>query len=240
MKNNLNSIVFSIAIVIAAIVLGNAYLSRTKSGGTISVTGLGKTDFTSDLIVWQGRFEKENKDLKKAYLDLENDKIIILEYLNLKGINSNSIVINAIRTREKNKQNYSDKGKYLGKTFIGYILSQSIQIESKEVEKISREITELLNKGVQFYSEPPRYYYTKLADLKIEMISKATADARIRAEKIAENSDAKIGNLISAKMGIFQITGQNSNENYSWGGTFNTSSKKKTASITMKLTYKVK
>lgn len=243
MKNNLNSIVFSIAIVIAAIVLGNAYLSRTKSGGTISVTGLGKTDFTSDLIVWQGRFEKENKDLKKAYLDLENDKIIILEYLNLKGINSNSIVINAIRTREKNKQNYSDQGKYLGKTFIGYILSQSIQIESKEVEKvekISREITELLNKGVQFYSEPPRYYYTKLADLKIEMISKATADARIRAEKIAENSDAKIGNLISAKMGIFQITGQNSNENYSWGGTFNTSSKKKTASITMKLTYKVK
>ena len=243
MKNNLNSIVFSIAIVIAAIVLGNAYLSRTKSDGTISVTGLGKTDFTSDLIVWQGRFEKENKDLKKAYLDLENDKIIILEYLNLKGINSNSIVINAIRTREKNKQNYSDKGKYLGKTFIGYILSQSIQIESKEVEKvekISREITELLNKGVQFYSEPPRYYYTKLADLKIEMISKATADARIRAEKIAENSDAKIGNLISAKMGIFQITGQNSNENYSWGGTFNTSSKKKTASITMKLTYKVK
>ncbi len=243
MKNNLNSIVFSIAIVIAAIVLGNAYLSRTKSDGTISVTGLGKTDFTSDLIVWQGRFEKENKDLKKAYLDLENDKIIILEYLNLKGINSNSIVINAIRTREKNKQNYSDQGKYLGKTFIGYILSQSIQIESKEVEKvekISREITELLNKGVQFYSEPPRYYYTKLADLKIEMISKATADARIRAEKIAENSDAKIGNLISAKMGIFQITGQNSNENYSWGGTFNTSSKKKTASITMKLTYKVK
>ncbi len=243
MKNNLNSIVFSIAIVIAAIVLGNAYLNRTKSEGTISVTGLGKADFTSDLIVWQGRFEKENKDLKQAYLDLENDKIIILEYLNSKGINSNSIVINSIKTREKTKQKYSDQGKYIGNIFIGYILSQSIQIESKEVEKaekISREITELLNKGVQFYSEPPRYYYTKLADLKIEMISKATADARIRAEKISENSDAEIGNLISAKMGIFQITGQNSNENYSWGGTFNTSSKKKTASITMKLTYKVK
>ena len=40
-------------------------------------------------------------------------------------------------------------------------------------------------------------------------------------------------------MGIFQITGQNSNEDYSWGGTFNTSSKEKTASITMKLDYEV-
>ena len=38
-------------------------------------------------------------------------------------------------------------------------------------------------------------------------------------------------------MGIFQITGQNSNETYSWGGTFNTWSKEKTASITMKLDY---
>ena len=70
------------------------------------------------------------------------------------------------------------------------------------------------------------------------MISKATADARARAEKIAENSGGNLGDLISAKMGIFQITGQNSKESYSWGGTFNTSSREKTASITMKLDYK--
>ncbi len=120
-------------------------------------------------------------------------------------------------------------------------MAQSIVIESMEVEKIeklSREITELLNKGIQFYSDAPRYYFTKLADLKIEMISKATEDARLRAVKIAENSGGKLGDLISAKMGIFQITGQNSKEDYSWGGTFNTSSKKKTASITIKLEYK--
>jgi hypothetical protein len=71
------------------------------------------------------------------------------------------------------------------------------------------------------------------------MISKATEDARLRAEKIAENSGGKLDDLISAQMGIFQITGQNSNEDYSWGGTYNTASKKKTASITMKLNYEV-
>ena len=53
----------------------------------------------------------------------------------------------------------------MGEEFIGYELTQTVQIESKEVdkiEKVSREITELLNQGVQFYSESPRYYYTKL------------------------------------------------------------------------------
>jgi hypothetical protein len=72
------------------------------------------------------------------------------------------------------------------------------------------------------------------------MISKAKEDARLRAERIAESSGSKLGNLISANMGIFQITGQNSTEDYSWGGTFNTSSKEKTASITMRLSYRVK
>ena len=108
-----------------------------------------------------------------------------------------------------------------------------------KVEQISREITELLNQGVQLTSVPPRYYYTQLADLKIEMISKATEDARIRAEKIAENSGGQLGELQSAKMGVFQITGQNSDETYSWGGAYNTSSKNKTASITMRLEYMV-
>ena len=69
------------------------------------------------------------------------------------------------------------------------------------------------------------------------MISEATADAKERAEKIAENSGGELGDLLSADMGVFQIIGQNSNEEYSWGGTYNTSSKEKTASITMKLTY---
>jgi len=91
----------------------------------------------------------------------------------------------------------------------------------------------------EFNSTPPRYYYTKLADLKIEMISKATEYAKLRAEKIAENSGSSLGDLNNANMGVFQITGQNSGEDFSWSGSFNTQDKKKTASITMRLEYKI-
>ena len=103
-----------------------------------------------------------------------------------------------------------------------------------------RGVTGILNKGIQLYSIAPRYYYTKLEDLKIEMVSQATDNAHVRAKSIAENSGTKLGDLSLAQMGIFQITGQNSNEDYSWGGAYNTASKEKTASITMKLTYRVK
>ncbi|WP_027138546.1 SIMPL domain-containing protein [Gaetbulibacter saemankumensis] len=240
MKKNINAVVFAIAIVIASIILGNAVVNRNKKAGNISVTGLGQTNFTSDLIVWEARFSQINKDLKQAYTDLKKDKETISEYFRSKGLHDSVIVFNAVSTNKTTKPNYSDDGKYIGEEFTGYTLNQTLQINSKEVEKvekISREVTELLNKGIQLYSMTPRYYYTKLEDLKIEMISRATENARVRAVSIAKNSGAQLGELSTANMGIFQITGQNSNEDYSWGGVYNTSSKEKTASITMKLIY---
>lgn len=242
MKNYINAALFAVAIIISSIILGKAFINRNKAQNVISVTGLGKTDFTSDLIVWEGRFSNNNFDLKSAYAQLESDKSIIQNYLKSNGVPDSAIVFTAVNTIQNSKPNYSGDGKYIGEVFSGYTMSQSVQLKSKDVEKveqISREITELLNKGISLYSEPPRYYYTKLADLKIKMVSEATEDARVRAEQIAENSGSDLGDLQSAVMGVFQITGQNSDEEYSWGGTFNTSSKDKTASITMKLSYEV-
>jgi hypothetical protein len=243
MKTNLTAILFSIAIVIAAIVLGSSYVKRAKMEGTINVTGLGEKDFISDLIVWEGYFSKDRPDLKSASTELSLDKKQIEEYLQRNGISEDEIVFSAVEINEQSRPKYSNDGKYIGEEFSGYRLTQSIQITSNDINKIediSRKITELINEGIQFYSQAPRYYYTKLADLKLELISSATEDARARAEKISEKSGGEIGKLVSAQMGIFQITGQNSSEEYSWGGTFNTSSREKSASITMKLTYQIK
>ena len=108
------------------------------------------------------------------------------------------------------------------------------------VEGVSRNVTELINSGIEFYSNKPSYYYTRLAELKIEMIAEAIKDASLRAQKIAENAGGFLGDLKSADMGVIQIVGQNSSDDYSWGGSLNTTSKNKTASITVNLQYQSK
>ncbi len=238
---HVSAIIFGISIVLAAYFLGNAYKERANPPQVISVTGLGNENFTSDLIVWEGFFTAFNIDLKTAFEQVNRDKEIVRTYLESKGISSENIIFNSVQTLEQRDNKY-DNGNYIGSIFRGYSLTQSVNIESKDVsliEKVAREITELLNKGVQFTSSPPRYYYTQLADLKVKMIAQATEDARLRAENIADNAGGTLGDLISAQMGVFQITGQNSDEAFSWGGVYNTSAKKKTASITMRLDYKV-
>ncbi|MBN2662645.1 MAG: SIMPL domain-containing protein [Bacteroidales bacterium] len=238
-----NAVIFGIAIVLSSFLLGNSYVKRAQTKGNLLVTGLGKIDYTADLIVWSGSFSQSGTDMQNAYSKVEQDRQKVLEYFTQKGVSANEIVFDAVSTDYLYESKYSNDGDYIGQEQIGFKLTQSVTITSHqvdEIEKISREVTELINQGVNFYSYSPSYYFTKLSDLKLELIQKATEDARTRAEKIAQNSGSKIGKLLSANMGVFQITGQYSNEDYSWGGVYNTSSKFKTASITVRLNYEVK
>ena len=243
MKTSSNTIIIAVAIVLTALIFSHAFKNRNKSKDTISVTGLGNKDFVSDLIVWSGTFSRKSMSLKEAYTALDNDREKIKSYLVSKGLNAKSIVFSAVEI-EKEFDKITDKdGEIIKATFTGYLLKQNVQIESKEVDKIedvSRQVSELINSGVEFYSNNPQYYYTKLAELKIEMIAEGTKDAQNRANKIAENAGGSLGRLKKADMGVFQIVAQNSSEEFSSGGSFNTSSKKKTANITIKLEYEIK
>lgn len=240
MRENSNNLFIAIAIVIAAFVLAKAFKNRNDYNNSISVTGLGSKDFESDLIVWSGSFIRKNLNLKQAYAELEGDRASIKQYLIDKGIQEGNIVFSSIEINKEYDEIYNNNGQKTKSEFTGYRLNQNIQVESKEVNKIeavSREVSELINQGVEFYSNMPQYYYTKLAALKIEMIAQATKDAQSRAKKIAENAGSDLGDLKKAEMGVFQIVAQNSSEEYSWGGSYNTSSKRKTATITVKLNY---
>ena len=247
MKNILNERVFAslaigICVILSAYVFMKGYGDRNGQENVIHVTGMGSRNFDSDLIVWRGSFSKTSIDLAAASAALESDRNTIKNYLTGKGIQENEIVFSAMEINMNYDDVRNSDGDIVGSVLTGYSLSQMVAIESSEVskvEQISREVTELIASGVEFYSESPEFYYTKLAELKIEMVSEATADARLRAEKIAQSSGGDLGNLQSAEMGIFQIVGQNSDEDYSWGGAFNTSSRRKTASITMQLNFQI-
>ena len=199
-------------------------------------------DFVSDQIVWTGNYSRKMLDLKSAYSLLKEDESKIRVYLNQKGISETEMVFSAINIEKEFDTKYDANGKVIGNDFSGYNLKQNVTVDSKnieKVEKISREVTELIQSGIEFNSSSPSYYYTKLSELKLDLLAKASADAKQRAETIAKNSGSNLGSIRKANMGIFQITGKNSNEDYSYGGALNTSSKNKTASITTKIDYAV-
>jgi hypothetical protein len=94
------------------------------------------------------------------------------------------------------------------------------------VAQASREVTALLEHGISVSSGTPQYHYTKLGDLKIEMLAEAAKDARARAENIIEAAGGELGELTGADMGVININPPNSRSS-SWDGNNDTSTVEK-------------
>jgi hypothetical protein len=239
MKNQVGAIIIGVVILIASIILGNSYKYKFISNETIVVTGLAEKDFTSDQIVWQGSFNRYGFDLKESYSFIKSDEAVIRAYLKEKGLPDSCVIFSAVDVQKNFNNETGPNGSYKS-VFAGYTLSGGVKVDSKNialVEKISREVTELLQKGIEFNSKKPAYYYSRLNELKIDLLAKAAEDGKLRAETIANSSKVSLGSLKKATMGVFQITGKNDNEDFSYGGSFNTTSKEKTASITLRVEY---
>lgn len=211
------AVIISIALIVCSAIMAGAVNNFSGSKNTITVTGAAKKAIKSDLIVWSGSYTEQSPQLSEAYAKLNQDMQKVKAYMIGKGVPENEMVISSINSMPVHR--ISPNGVPTNE-IEGYTLTQSIEISSNQVDKIteiSRTSTELINQGVQFQSQPPQYFYTKLNDLKVDMLAEASKDAKKRAEQLAENSGGKIGALRSAKMGVFQITRLNSTEVSDYG-----------------------
>lgn len=243
MKNSTVNVMIAAATVI---VLGwmavNGYRDRDQAQNSVSVTGMASRDFVSDLIVWQGNLSVRDFNMEAGYRKLAADADKVKKFLTDNGLNESDFVFSAVNFDKEYTTTFHHGGGTTS-TFSGYRLSQSVEITSGNVDRIeelSRNITSLINQGVEFSSNTPQYYYTKLSALKLEMIAEASDDGLHRAQQIANHAGGKLKVLQSASLGVFQITARNSNEEYTYGGTFNTRSKEKTARITVRLKYRIR
>ena len=216
---------------------------KTAGIGGLSATGSASIDFEADLIVWRGTYSTYAYTTGDAYSNLNKDADKIKKYLKDHGIDENDVVFSAIDISKRYASNYNNEGNYVGESFDGYELFQTVTVSSGDVdtvELVSRDITELIEDGVEFTSNSPEYYYKDLDSLKLELVKAATENAKARIDLMAEGSGCTPGKLVSSNLGVFQITAQNSaDDEYSSGGTYNTSSRMKTATITVKLNYTV-
>ena len=235
--------IIGICLCVSVRIFSRAWEKTHFSYQSIKVTGLAQRDFTSDRIVWSSTFSRKAYTLVEANSQIKKDIIAVKQYLIKNGIQENEIVFSALQINREFESKYDNEGKTTGQVFSGFNLSQQISVESKNlqtVENAYKGAGSLIDQSIEFISGEPDYYYSKLADLKIELLSEATKDGFNRAAKIAENAEGTVGKMKNASMGVIQITGQNSTEDYSWDGAFNTKAKNKTAAVTVKLEFEIK
>ena len=78
----------------------------------------------------------------------------------------------------------------------------------------------------------------KIADMKVDLLGDATADARRRAETIAAQAGCRVGEVRTARMGVLQVTEPDSTDTSSQG-VYDTSTIDKDVTAVVSLTIVV-
>jgi hypothetical protein len=215
---------FALANVICVGLLVYAYLSVKLEPKTLEVKGSAKKAIVSDTISWYGTVSTRDADLTRAYDRLKADADKIAAFVKAAGVPDAEVTFSSIRSDKIFKKEVVPAFAPPGGIAAGaplppptltptnevelYVLTQSVTIESHDMSKVpslSRNITTLIKDGVEIDSGSPTYTYSKLSELKIDMLADATRDATTRATQIVSNANGKLGRLVEAKMGVMQI-----------------------------------
>ena len=208
------------------------------TANTITVTGASTERIQSDIAKWDIKVQAEGSSQVNSY---KNHQISIkktIDFLNRHGVKSNdsqSVALLPASTSKEVTKN-SKTGAIIS---TKWVTTQWIEIESNDVfniDKTYRKMSELLGKGVLVKPRRPEFTYTKLAEKRVDMLSKATRDARTRAEAIVHQTGSQLGSVKKVDTGVFQITVPNSTSVGRWGS-YNTSTIKKDITAVMGVTF---
>jgi len=203
-------IIFTLTLPLA--VLGSTWLARTSfekvslRGQTVTVKGYAEKPIVSDRAEWSASITVRDADRTAAYLTLEEHRKALLAYLDRRGFPEAGVDLGPINIREVYAR---DEEGNTTNQIESYRLTQYFSIASKDVNAITataRDAGALIANGINLDSDAPRYLYTRLDDSKLEMLERATANARERAGLLLTNSQTTLGPLRSASQGVFQIT----------------------------------
>jgi len=217
-KSFYNSLVLGIGIFLGLSVLGfllgRSAVKVKEYERTVKVKGLSEREYPADIVLWPIKFTEASNDLSALYSSLEQSTKKIRAFLKKNGIEESEISVSPPYVTDKLAQQYGSGQR----VEFRYTAMQTVTVYSKKVDlvrKTIKKLAELGKQGIAFfgdeYSASTEYIFTKLNEVKPEMIEEATTKAREVAEKFAKDSKSHLGKIKRASQGQFTISPRDRN-----------------------------
>jgi len=220
-EGNVKFVILGVAIFLGLSVLGyllgSSIVEFKEFERSVSVKGLSEKELPADIALWPIQFTRAGNDLSQLYADLEKDTKQIAGFLKSNGFVDNEITVSPPAIIDKMAQQYSDTSK-IG---LRYTATQNVTVYTDKIDAVRstmKKLVELGKTGIVFtggnYDNKTEFIFTRLNDIKPEMIEEATRKAREVAQKFAKDSDSKLGKIKRASQGQFSITDRDRNTPY--------------------------
>lgn len=225
-------------IVSLALLIGTFAVISSMSKNVITVTGSASEIVKSDSGSLEFDISVKAPSRQSAYEQMQKNLKVVKEYLAEKNIKEVEVKpISGYYTYKRDSRTGYDTG-----VIESYNMSQPLKISADDVEliqNISIDISGLVNQGVDVNVYSPSYNYSKLGDLKVSLLEKASIDAKDRAKAMLKPTHNSISTISSVRMGVYQITPVDST-NVSDGGINDTSTIYKKVTAVANVAFKIK
>jgi uncharacterized protein len=198
--------VLAIGIVAGGYLLGDGMRRARMADRAVTVRGLAERDVTADLSTWTINFTETGSELDPVRQASDQRAETVVAFLRQAGFKPEEINANAVTVNQSYEEN---RGNVV-------TVRRQIQLRTRDIaraQQIYARQAELIRAGVKIEDGSAMVYnFTRLNDVKPEMIASATEDARRGAEQFARDSGAGVGSIRSATQGYFSITARDGDE----------------------------
>lgn len=195
--------------IIAGYLLGNGLLRAKHADRSVTVRGLAERDVTADLATWTISYSATSSDLAGAQAKVRGDTEAIAQFFKQLGFPDD-----ALQPTGANVSSYQSDGT------TTYTVRQRLALRTEDIALAQKAVArqfDLVGRGV-FLEEGSgmSYAFTKLNDIKPEMVAEATRDARASAQQFAQDSGSQVGAIKDATQGYFTIEARDGDSG-GWG-----------------------
>lgn len=194
--------------------LGSSAIEYKLYDRSVTVKGLSEREYIADIVIWPIQFTVSTNDLESLYHSIDEQVLSIKKFLEGNNIPSNEITIASPAIADKSAQHYGNNAK----AEFRYTAVQTVTVYSKNIEavrSIMGSLSQLGKKGIVFtgsnYQSQTEYIFTRLSEVKPEIIEEATRKAREVAQKFATDSQSTLGKIKRASQGQFSISARDKN-----------------------------
>lgn len=209
-KGIIATAVLAAGIVVAGFAVKDG-LKTIKGQRSVAVKGLSEREVLADHVTWPIAYNVTGNDLSSMYEEIERNNKLITAYLIKNGISHDEI--------SQGQSTLQDHGEWqsAGSQYtFRYIITSVLTVSTSKVElvrKLQNNNSELMKQGIAIKANgnweasttSVKYTYTKLNEIKPQMLEESTKNARVAAEVFAKQSDSEIGEIVSASQGQFSI-----------------------------------
>ena len=202
-KEVIVAIIIAVGLVLAGCMVKLGLSSIADRDRFVTVKGLSEREVKADHVNWSMHYAVSGNDLKQLTSDCSLFTDSLKAFLKTKGFTEEEMQAGSVNFNNNWSSYYSTQ-----RPEYHYTLSTTLVLNTTDVDKVVANqncLNELLEQGVVVESGWMDFQYKAFTELKPEMIAEATKNARVVAQKFADDAACRLGSIRQANQGLFSM-----------------------------------